>query len=201
MKKSIPYLLIYFRLFAGLLIIGLSFQAASWFSGGAIILLSAGLLSDIADGIVARYLGVSSEKLRRLDSSVDQVFFISVCVATYIRCPQFFIEKQQQLLILLAAEAACYLICFLKFRKEVATHSIGAKLWTLSLFATLVQLILQCQSGLLFAICFWLGLITRLEIAAIILVLKKWANDVPTLFHAFKLRNNKAIRRHKLFNG
>ena len=83
----------------------------------------------------------------------------------------------------------------------MATHSIGAKIWTLLLFATLIQIILECQSILLFNICFWLGLLTRLEIIAIILILKKWTNDVPTFYHSIKLRQEKEIKRHKIFNG
>ncbi|HLV46549.1 MAG TPA: CDP-alcohol phosphatidyltransferase family protein, partial [Flavobacterium sp.] len=153
------------------------------------------------DGIIARQLNISTPKLRRLDSTIDQLFFISVAIATYIQCPDFFKENILKLTILIGAEALTYLICFIKFRKEIATHSIGAKIWTLTLFATLIQIILQCQSSVLFNICFWVGLATRLEIIAIILTLKKWTNDVPTFYHALKLRQNKEIKRHKMFNG
>jgi CDP-diacylglycerol--glycerol-3-phosphate 3-phosphatidyltransferase len=59
----------------------------------------------------------------------------------------------------------------------------------------------HCESLVLFEICFWLGLITRLEIIAIILALKNWANDVPSFYHSLKLRKGKEIKRHKLFNG
>jgi CDP-diacylglycerol--glycerol-3-phosphate 3-phosphatidyltransferase len=103
--------------------------------------------------------------------------------------------------VLLAFEGLTYLVSFLKFRKEIATHSIGAKIWTLLLFVTLIQVILQCQSTILFDICFWVGLVTRLEIIAIILTLKKWTNDVPTFYHSIKLRQDKEIKRHKMFNG
>ncbi|MEO8855317.1 MAG: CDP-alcohol phosphatidyltransferase family protein, partial [Ginsengibacter sp.] len=157
--------------------------------------------TDIFDGIIARKLNISSQKLRRLDSSIDQVFFISVAIATYIQCPDFFKTNALKLEVLLGLEGLTYLVSFLKFKKEIATHSIGAKIWTLFLFATLIQIILQCQSIILFNICFWVGILTRLEIIAIILALKKWTNDVPTFYHSLKLRNNKEIKRHKMFNG
>jgi len=105
------------------------------------------------------------------------------------------------LTMLIGLEGLTYLISFVKFKKEIATHSIGAKVWTLLLFATLIQIILQCQSIILFNICFWIGILTRLEIIAIILTLKKWANDVPTFYHSVKLRQGKEIKRHKIFNG
>jgi CDP-diacylglycerol--glycerol-3-phosphate 3-phosphatidyltransferase len=199
--KKLPIILIYSRLIIGLIIILLSFKQIDNYKFISVLLLSVGLLTDIFDGIIARRLNVSTETLRRMDSTIDQIFFISIAVATYIQCPDFFIVNSLKLTILFGFEGLTYLICFLKFRKEIATHSIGAKVWTLLLFGTLVQIILQCQSIILFNICFWVGLLTRLEIIGIILTLKKWTNDVPTIFHSLKLRQGKEIKRHKMFNG
>ncbi|ASW75464.1 CDP-alcohol phosphatidyltransferase [Chryseobacterium piperi] len=201
MKNKIPTLLILFRFIIGLVIIYLSLIQIDHYQTIIVILLSIGLLTDIFDGIIARQLNISTQKLRRLDSTVDQIFFISVIVATYIQCPTFFKANMYKLIILIAFEALTYLTSFLKFKKEIATHSIGAKIWTLILFATLIQIILQCESILLFNLCFWVGLLTRIEIIAIILILKKWTNDVPTFYHALKLRQGKTIKRNKLFNG
>ncbi len=105
------------------------------------------------------------------------------------------------LFILIGFEILTYLASFVKFKKEIATHSIGAKIWTLFLFATLVEIILKCNSILLFNVCFWFGLLTRLEIIGIILILKKWTNDVPSIYHAYLLKQGKEISRNKLFNG
>ncbi|WP_412465871.1 CDP-alcohol phosphatidyltransferase family protein [Pedobacter sp. KLB.chiD] len=199
--KHIPIALIYSRLFIGFGIILLSIFHVSHYSFLAITLLSVGLLTDVFDGIIARKLHISSEKLRRLDSGIDQVFFISVAVATYIQCPGFFKTNLIKLVILGAFEVSTYVLSYIKFKKEIATHSIGAKIWTLTIFATLVAVMVYCESVVLFEICFWLGLATRLEIIAIVLTLKKWTNDVPSFYHAVKLRQGKEIKRHKLFNG
>jgi CDP-diacylglycerol--glycerol-3-phosphate 3-phosphatidyltransferase len=199
--NGIPVVLIYSRLLLGAIIVLLGFKRIDHYSFYITILFAIGLLTDIFDGIIARRLNVSTPALRRLDSSVDQVFFISTAVAVYILCPEFFKTNAFQLIILIGAECLTYLICFIKFRKEIATHSIGAKIWTLILFATLIQIIWQCQSVVLFAFCFWVGLITRVEIIAIILTLKGWANDVPTFYHALQLRAGKQITRHRWFNG
>jgi len=199
--KNIPLALIYSRLLIGFAIILLSVFQAAYYPFLAITLLSVGLLTDVFDGIIARRLNISSEKLRRLDSSVDQVFFISVAVATYIQCPDFFKTNLVKLIILVAFEVSTYLVSYLKFKREIATHSIGAKIWTLILFATLVEVMVHCQSVVLFELCLWVGLITRLEILAIVFTLKKWTNDVPTIYHAVQLRQGKEIKRNKLFNG
>ncbi|WP_461100935.1 CDP-alcohol phosphatidyltransferase family protein [Spirosoma koreense] len=201
MRTRIPIALIFSRLCIGLTILLLSLLHIDQYRLAAILLLIIGLLTDIFDGIIARYLAVSTQNLRRLDSTIDQIFFISFAVATYIQCPVFFKENSSELIVLFGSEVLTYIISFLKFRKEVATHSIGAKIWTLLLVATLIELIIHCQSTVLFTIFFWTGLLTRLEIIAILVTLKTWMNDVPSFYHALKLRKGKDIKRHKWFNG
>ena len=198
---KLPITLIYSRLAIGPTIILLSIKQVDNYKFIAVLLLSIGFLTDIFDGIIARRLNVSTQTLSRLDSTIDEIFFISFAVATYIQCPDFFRANFLKLTILFGSEGLTYLVSFLKFGKEIATHSIGAKIWSLLLFATLVQIILQCQSVALFNICFWVGLLTRLEITAIILTLKKWQNDVPTIYHSVKLGQGKEIKRHKTFYG
>ena len=84
----------------------------------------------------------------------------------------FFSDNKIKLLVLLSVEATTYIISYIKFKKEIATHSIGAKIWTLILFATLIDIMFHCQSTILFAWCFWIGIITRVEIISIVLILK-----------------------------
>ena len=199
--NRIPILLIYSRLLLGLLVVFLSTLSLPNYAPIAFGILTIGLLTDIFDGIIARRLNISNEKLRRLDSTIDVVFFVSIAIATYLQCPDFFSSNVTKVMILVSSEVLTYIISYIKFKKEIATHSIGAKVWTLFLFATLVQIIFQCQSVLLFNLCFWIGLLTRIEIMAIVLSLKKWTNDVPTIYHAIQLRSGKKIKRHKLFNG
>ncbi len=199
--EKTPYVLIYLRLILGLMIIPLSYFKVDNYVGISIVFLSIGLLSDVFDGIIARKLNISTVKLRRLDSSIDVIFFLSFAVATYLECPNYFALRVTELVIIVALEALTYLVCFIKFKKEIATHSIGAKIWTILMFATLVEIIFTCHSSYLFYIFFIVGIITRLEIVAIILVLKKWTNDVPSIFDAINIRKGKPIKRHKMFNG
>lgn len=200
-SSRLPALLICSRIIIGFVLIWLSCLHVNKYSTIAITLLSIGLLTDILDGIIARQLNISTQRLRRMDSAADQVFYLSVAVATYIQCPSFFKNHIPTLSVLLATEAIMYIISFIKFRKEIATHTIGAKIWSLFLFASLVQVMAGCHSDIIWPICFWIGMITRAEIIAIILILKKWTNDVPSVYHAVKLRQGKAISRNKLFNG
>ena len=200
-KNHIPISLIYSRIFIGIIILILSILHPFHYNIIAVILFSIGLLTDIFDGIIARQLNISTPQLRRLDSGADQFFYICVGIATFIECPAFFYDHSVKLIILTVVEAATYLVSFIKFRKEIATHAISSKLWSLILFATLIQIMITCHSEILFEFCFYIGLITRLENILILLILPEWTNDVPSIFHAAMIRKGKPIKRHKLFNG
>lgn len=201
MKQNLPQILIFSRLLIGFIILLFSFIEIESNKTIIVILLTIGLITDIFDGIIARKLNISTQKLRRLDSTIDQIFFLCVILSSYILCPSFYQKNWMLFSILITLEFITYVVSFVKFRKEIATHSLGAKFWTLILFATLIQIILQCDSSILFAICFWVGIITRVEIILILLILKKWTNDVPTFYHAILLRKGLNIKRNKLFNG
>lgn len=200
-KTKLPWLLIWFRIVAGLVIVLLSFTHIAYYSVIAVTLLSLGLLSDVFDGIIARRLKISTVTLRRFDSTADVLFFLLVAGAAYAWCPVFFNINWLKIVVLIGFEALTYVVSFARFKKEIATHSIGAKIWTLFLFATLTEVFIHCESNLLFNLCFWIGLLTRVEIMAIVLLLKEWTNDVPTIYHALQLRKGKAIKRNDLFNG
>ncbi|OEC89887.1 CDP-alcohol phosphatidyltransferase family protein [Acinetobacter sp. YK3] len=201
LKYQIPTLLVYSRVILGFLIVAVTLFQPEFYPIYTVIFLTMGLLSDIFDGMLARHLGVSNERLRRLDSNVDQIFFICAIVSIYLQQPAFFQQHLYPIIILVASEIAIYVVSFIKFRKEVATHSLGAKIWTLFLFALLVQITLTGQSHILFLIVFWLGILTRAEIIAIILVLKHWQNDVPNLKQAWRIRKGLAVQHNRFFNG
>jgi CDP-diacylglycerol--glycerol-3-phosphate 3-phosphatidyltransferase len=182
-------------------IVLLAFSDSSFKQSIIITLMALGLLSDIFDGIIARRLGVSTETMRRLDSTIDQVFWIAVVASAVILSPGFFRANLVLVGLLVVTETLTYLISYLRFGKEVATHAISSKMWTLILFATLIELIATGTSSWLFLVCIVGGIVTRLEIIAILLLLRKWTNDVPSVYHAIRLRRGKAIRRNKMFNG
>lgn len=198
---KIPFFLIWSRLALGILILAGSLLALPNWRVYALAGLLLGLLTDVFDGILARRLGVSTERLRRLDSAVDLVFFLAVGLALAIQSFGFFREHAVEMGLLLGLEALTYAAGYLKFKKEMALHTLGAKIWSLLLVATLMQLIWTGQSRVLFPLCFWVGMVTRLEMLGIILVLKSWAHDVPHIGAALKLRQGKPVKRSRLFNG
>lgn len=139
--------------------------------------------------------------LRRLDSGVDQIFWTLVIAGSVWVCPEFFQVNVISILIVVCLEVLAYAISFIRFRREVATHAIASKLWTLTILAFIIQVMLSCHSETLFALCFYAGIITRVEIIAMLLILPNWTHDVPTVYHAWQLRQGKEIKKNKWFNG
>jgi phosphatidylglycerophosphate synthase len=169
--------------------------------GIIISLIAIGLLTDIFDGIIARRLGISTEKMRRLDSSVDMVFWVMVLIAACILSPTLYLGHIMALSIVFGLEAIAYIVCFIRFRKEVATHAILSKIWALSIFAVLIQSVATATTGWTFTLCIFIGIVSRLEILFILFIVRRWTNDVPSLYHAVLLRQGKPIKRSKWFNG
>lgn len=200
-KRQLPYFFLYLRLVLGLFFPIYAYFQFPFYSWVGIFFLVVGLLSDVLDGMLARKFGVSSEKFRRLDSNIDQVFYLGMLAGMFVHSSLFFAQNLWQIVGLVSLEVSIYLVSFLRFKKEVATHSWGAKLWSISLVVTFIDVIVNETSGTVFLFCFWLGTISRLEIIAILFTLREWTNDVPTIFHAVQLRKGKEIKRSKWLNG
>ncbi|MCR5886591.1 CDP-alcohol phosphatidyltransferase family protein [Hymenobacter sp. J193] len=203
MLRHLPLALVYSRLVLGLVILlGCLLLPAEPLTRPLVAtLVVIGLLTDVFDGILARRLGVATHRLRRLDSSVDTVFWLCIVAGTLRLWPRFFPDNALWICLVLGLEALTYVVSYLRFRREIALHTLAAKAWALLLMATMLQLILTGQTGLLFSACVVLGVLSRLETLAIVGTLRVWAADVPSLYHARQLRRGQAIRRHPLFNG
>lgn len=199
--KHIPWILIYSRIVFAFLIAFLAFSslpnAPYWIVG----LMVAGLVSDIFDGIIARKLGVSSEKLRVWDSNVDQFFWLLSIASIFYMSFDFVWAQAFWIGMVFVLELLCYLSSLLKFRKPIATHSLLAKLWTLTMLAFLIDLTIHGSSYIPFTITITLGIVSRLEIVLIVLGLKNWTTDVPSILAVRNINQGKPVKRHKLFNG
>lgn len=202
MIRNIPIALVYSRVVAAVILLLLCwFGDSTLYRYWVVSLIVYGVVSDFFDGFIARCIGVSEEKLRRLDSSVDQVFWLSVALGSYWLVSEFYRDNWIKIAILVMSEVMAYAISFFRFRKEVATHAIASKLWVLTLLVFFIDLILNSSATWSFHVCFWVGIVTRIEIISILLLLKEWVNDVPSIYHAIQLGKGKSIKRNKIFNG
>ena len=129
MKNRTPYLLILFRLLLGPTLIFLSLKFGNPVRFELVFLIVLGFLSDIFDGIIARKLSVSSEKMRRIDSQVDLVFWICVGFCCWILNQEIITRNKFAIALVFTMEALTYVFSFAKFRKETCTHAYSSKFW------------------------------------------------------------------------
>lgn len=166
-----------------------------------LILLLLGLFSDVFDGIIARKMGVSTEKLRRMDSQTDLVFWICVGYCSWILNPEILLHNKYSITLILVMELMTYIFSIAKFRKETCTHALLSKLWGITLLGAFVGIIGFGYSGITFAMAIIFGIIGHLDVFLIIYFLPKWTHDVPSCYHAYLIKKGVKIRKNKWFNG
>ena len=196
----IPHALIYLRIVLAVCILLFALFDTPQYPFLFCILIVTGIVTDIFDGIIARKVNISSPSLRILDSNVDMIFWTSIFISAIIKFKPFFIQNAWWVFIVLLLEFISYAISYIKFRKTIATHTIFAKVWAVTLLVFFIDLFYTGQSGWAFFVCIATGIVSRIEIIGIILFLKQWETDVPSLFSVNKLNKGEKIKRFKLFN-
>ncbi len=198
---NLPIYLILFRFLLAPVILGLAYFKGHDANLIIVILMFLGLISDILDGIIARNQGTSSTKLRRLDSQVDMVFWVSIGVASWILVPSVIMENIIGIRILLIMEVSCYVISLVKFRRETCTHALLSKLWGVSMLVAFTSLIGFGHAGIPFYFSIFLGLVSHIDRMLITLILPAWHHDVPSAYHAYLIRKGVSFKRNKYLNG
>lgn len=198
--KTLPYLLIAIRFLMAPIILLLGYFKGDESRTLLLILMYFGLLTDIFDGIIARKTGVSSEKLRRLDSQTDLIFWLSLGFASYCINPELIKKEWAGILLIVVMESLCYIVSWWKFGKETCTHAFLSKMWGVSLLIALTYLIGFQQAGWAFNLAVGLGFISHLDVILIVLLLPKWQYDVPSSYHAWKIRKGKERKKTIFFN-
>ena len=198
---SIPYLLILFRFLLVPVIIILAFFLGKEATYIVLTLMFLGLLSDIFDGIIARKMKIDTERMRRLDSQTDLVFWLSIALSCYVIYPELIKENLIGIIAVLTMEAVCYGVSLIKFGKETCTHAFASKMWGLTLLATFTCLLGFAYGGWMMKVCIVLGLISQLDVILIILFLPKWTHDIPSFYHAILIRKGIEFKKSKYLNS
>ena len=138
---NIPVALIVFRFLLAPIILVLACFIRESSKPIILILMYLGLISDILDGIIARKQNISSEKLRRMDSQTDMIFWLSIGFATWILYPKLISDNSIAIWTILGMEVACYVISIVRFKRETCTHAFLSKLWGITLLIAFTSLI------------------------------------------------------------
>ena len=198
---TIPYALILFRLLMVPIIVTLAYVMGPNAKIPILIVMYLGLFSDILDGIIARKQNISSEKLRRMDSQVDMLFWLSIGFATWLMYPDLISENAAMIASIIGLELICYGISLIKFKKETCTHAFLSKIWGLALVMAFTSLIGFQYAGYPFTIAIVIGFISYVDVILILLILPKWAHDIPSSYHAYLIKKGIEIKRNQYLNG
>lgn len=158
------------------------------------------LLCDVFDGILARRFNVSTTQLRVLDTIFDLSFYLSVLFCVY-RVNPIRVEQNLFLLaIILGLEILLYAISLTRFGKVPSPHAFLSKCWGLCLVIEFILLLLKVP-GNHFTIALSFGMLVHAERVMIYWLLPHWEHDIPSVYHAWLIRQGRPIFRHKLLNG
>lgn len=204
-KKSsllhqIPFLLILFRFLSGPVL---------WWNvvttGGNVsrpfwpTLFTLAVLSDVADGVVARRLKIrDTQWLREADSRADTTLYAFVALCMFRAFPQTLDRWKGPLLCMLVSHFLQWGTALWKYGKLASYHSWTAKLWGVSLGMATGFLFTFEYEGLLWC-CVICGIVNNVHEICISLVLPEWTYDVWDLWTALQLR--KEQQKHQDANA
>ena len=143
------------------------------------------------DGVVARRSGTATPGLRRLDSTVDTIFYLAIAVAAWTLHHDVLRPFVPLIGLVIATELATNVFSWVRFRREASYHAWSARIFGLILFVALFALF-ATGTGALLLPALVAGLISHGENAAITAVLPAWRHDVPTLLAAWRIRRGAA---------
>ena len=149
--------------------------------------LALSLMTDIADGRIARRTGQASERGAVLDSWADLATYASLPLSAWWLRPGFVRAEAVFLLVAVASYVAPVAIGFLRYGRLTSYHTRGARLAAyLGGASTLV--VFAGGPALPFRLATAVLVLAELEEIAITAVLPTWHANVPSLAHALALR-------------
>ena len=196
MRKAIPWSMVVFRVLLGPPLPSPRF-ACPLPSPGSGLMIAAGFLSDVYDGILARRWGTETAALRVADSAADTVFYLGVLSAVIARHWPVLRDRLTLLIVLLALEAARYLFDWIKFRRIASYHSYASKAWGALMAAATIALLCFDRAFWMVTLALVAGILCDLEGLAMSALLPQWTYNVKTLRRALALRRRMQAEHRK----
>lgn len=151
---------------------------------GLLVLL---LLSDWIDGKLAIWLEQRTELGARLDSGTDAMLYGAVALSVWWLVPEIILAHRAWLLGVLGTWILSSAVGFVRFGKLPSYHTRAAKLgWLVAGIVILYTVWTGDDAGVPWALA--LVVATNVEAIAVGLVLPEWRTDVPSVWHALRIR-------------
>lgn len=170
---------------------------SGWF---LLICLWAGMISDIIDGIIARFLDIADDKLRKWDAQVDVFFWLAAGICIWILNGLLLQKHLYRIIGLFVLESVSDLINYFKFGKSGCAHNWLSKLWGIILVITFSFLFAGKEPTQLFRICLLIGILSQMDRILISSLLPKPECDIPSCYQAYLRKKGKTFKRYKLIS-
>ena len=145
------------------------------------------MLTDSADGFLARRLNQATDLGAKLDSWADFITCLALPFCAWWLRPDVIREQAFYLGAGIFFYLAATVVGFLKFKVLTSYHTWGAKLSAL-LLAAGALLIFAGGPGWVFRFIIPIVVLTSIEEIAITIILRELQSNIPSLWHALRLR-------------
>ncbi len=159
-------------------------------SKGYFIFFTLSGLTDVADGIIARKLGIKSEFGAKLDSVSDLVFYIIACAKLV---PYLAVNMRRSLWVMLftvlSLRIFLYIFAFIKYSRFLSHHTYLNKATGVCIFLTIYLIpLLKDKSEIIFFLTGLVGILAVSEEIFIVAISDREESDTHTLIDAISRR-------------
>ncbi len=158
---------------------------------------AASLLSDVADGMLARGLHQRTELGAKLDSWGDLATYAVLPFAVWWLWPDLIRQEARFVTAVVVSYVVPTVVGLIKFRRLTSYHTRGAKLSAL-LMGPALLLLFGWGFPWVFRLAALVLALAELEEIAITVVLPEWRADVPSLRSALRITRAAAAGRRSL---
>ena len=186
-----PNLLSAFRVACVPVLLALAWNGAV---GTFLTLFGLALVSDVLDGALARRLGQESDFGARLDQWADFALWVSFPLGAWWLWPEIVRREAAYVILAIVCLLLPTAIAYAKYRAVPGYHTASAKLDSV-LMGIGVPLLLIFDLAWPFRIAALFLLVCAVDEILITVFLKECRHDVPSVFHAARLRRGSAAER------
>jgi phosphatidylglycerophosphate synthase len=185
MLRHVPNALSIARIIAALVMVGLALEQLqrpyTW-------LLLPALLSDIADGLIARGFGLESRLGAKLDSAGDALLTVAIFAGIWRFYPDMIRDHWLALSLFLGAGLLEYVLAALRYGRLSSFHTWSSKAAGFLLVVFVAVLFLHGFVPWLFYLAISVAILSNLEEYALLALLPRWRADVRGLWSLARKR-------------
>lgn len=159
-----------------------------------LIVFALGLASDVLDGVLARRLGQVTDFGARLDQWGDFALWLSLPLAAWWLWPEIIVREARYVVLALVCMMTPTAIAYLKYREVPGYHTWSVKLGSVAMGLS-APLLLLFDVAWPFRAAALFQVVCAIDELGITALLAHVHHDVPSVFHALRLRRGTSAAR------